>query len=123
MNKNKGITLIEVMIALAILAISLGAIVKVTSQSVSNLNYVQNKTIAHWVALNTLADMHAGRIADIRADSRHIGTEQMLAQSWQWELELNAAPQSPEILQAHIAVYLSGYDKPIETLTDYITTP
>lgn len=126
MNKNEGFTLIEVMIALVILAISLATIVKVTNQSVYNLSYVQNKTVAHWVELNVLADMHAGRIADIHSGSRHTGTEQMLANTWQWQLELNAVAESPEILQANIAVYLSGHDRPIEQLTDYIqdmTTP
>ena len=123
MNNNKGFTLIEVMIALVILAISLAAIVKVTSQSVYSLSHVQNKTIAHWVALNALADMHAGRIAGIQSGSRYTGTEQMLAQTWQWELELSAAAQSPEILQANITVYLSGHDRPIEALSDYINMP
>jgi len=123
MNKNKGFTLIEVLIALVILAISLAAIVKVTNQSVYNLTYVQNKTISHWVALNVLADMHAGRIADIYSGSRHSGSQEMLAHTWQWQLELNPVEESPQILQASIAVYLSGYDRPIEKLTDYMTLP
>lgn len=121
MNKNIGFTLIEVMIALVILAISLAAVVKVTSQSISNLEYVQNKTIAHWVALNVLADMHAGRIADIHSGSRYNGIEQILAHSLEWQLQLSAVEQSQDILQACLTVYLSGHETPIEALIDYIS--
>jgi general secretion pathway protein I len=59
-NKSAGFTLIEVLIALAILSISLTAIIKSTSQNIKDTIYLQDKTIANWVAMNALNEARLG---------------------------------------------------------------
>lgn len=61
MNPKKGFTLIEVLIALMILAISLTAIVKASSTDISNTNYLKNKALANLVTIEAfeLIKMHA----------------------------------------------------------------
>lgn len=49
-NCNKGFTLIEVLIALAILSISLTALVKASSSDIEDTFYLKNKTLAYLVA-------------------------------------------------------------------------
>lgn len=61
-NKRAGFTLIEVLIALAILSISLTAIIKATSQNIKDTAYLQEKTLALWVGLNELNEARAGYI-------------------------------------------------------------
>ncbi|CAK0769413.1 general secretion pathway protein I [Gammaproteobacteria bacterium] len=51
-----GFTLIEVLIALAILAIALGAAVKGISDYANNAAYLRDRTLAHWVAMNQVAE-------------------------------------------------------------------
>ena len=46
----RGFTLIEVLVATAIIAIALGAIIHSASLGVANLTYLRDKTFAHWVA-------------------------------------------------------------------------
>jgi len=55
-----GFTLLEVMVALLILAIALTAIIKTASDSASSVSALKNKTAAHWVATNTLASIELG---------------------------------------------------------------
>ena len=55
-----GFTLIEVLIALVIIAIAMTAIVVTLSESVRNIGRVQQKMAAHWVALNVIAELQAG---------------------------------------------------------------
>jgi len=50
-NKQSGFTLLEVMVALLVVAVSLGGAVKVIANAASNSTRMNNKTFANWVAL------------------------------------------------------------------------
>ena len=53
-DSEQGFTLLEIMVALAVLAISLGAIIKVAAESASTISYLRERTIASWVAANKI---------------------------------------------------------------------
>lgn len=56
--KNQhGMTLLEVMLALVILASAGIAVMQAASQALSNQSYLQQKTFAMWVASNRLAEL------------------------------------------------------------------
>ncbi len=55
-----GLTLIEVLIALAIVGIAMTAIIKATSQNIRSTAYLQNKLIAMWVGQQVSNEMLAG---------------------------------------------------------------
>ena len=83
MKKNGGFTLIEVLIALMILALSLTAIVKATSSDISNTAYLKEKALANLVAIE------ARQLIQLRAIAfNNNKTEQktMLANNtWFWQ--------------------------------------
>lgn len=54
-NNSHGFTLIEVLLALAIISIALTALLKVTSQNVENTKRLKDKAISHWVAMQGVA--------------------------------------------------------------------
>ena len=63
MKKNKvGFTLIEVLIALMIIAIALAATVRATNDSIRATIHVRNTTIAHYVAMNVLSQIQMGLV-------------------------------------------------------------
>ncbi len=57
-REQSGFTLIEVMVALTIIAISLGALISSSGSQASSASYLKQKTLAHWVALNELAQLN-----------------------------------------------------------------
>ena len=50
-----GFTLLEVVVALAIVSIVLAAAVKSVGSYASNVSYLRDRTLAHWVAMNQVA--------------------------------------------------------------------
>ena len=57
MKRNKGMTLLEVMLALVILATSGLAVMQAASQALNNQSYLQQKTFAMWIASNRIAEL------------------------------------------------------------------
>jgi general secretion pathway protein I len=55
-----GFTLLEVLVALAVLAIAMGAIINAATQSIASTAYLRDQTFASWVALNQVNEQIAG---------------------------------------------------------------
>jgi len=55
MRRVRGFTLIEVLVALAIVAIGMAAVMGALSSSAGTVSYLRDKTFAQWVALNRIA--------------------------------------------------------------------
>lgn len=53
----RGFTLLEVMVALAVVAIALAALVRGGSQSAVTAAHLRDKSFAHWVAMNRVAEL------------------------------------------------------------------
>jgi len=81
-NKKNGFTLLEVMIALFIVAISLGGVIKVMGNAASNSSRLSNRTFAQWVALNQIAKIQISKEwPDYGASD---GKDEMASQEWRW---------------------------------------
>jgi general secretion pathway protein I len=88
MKQNQaGFTLIEVLIALAILAIALVAVIKVSGQGVNATAHLRSKIAAHQVAMNILAEMQVGMI-NIANQDKQEGTSKMLGNTWRWHAKV-----------------------------------
>ncbi|MEO8064957.1 MAG: type II secretion system minor pseudopilin GspI [Pseudomonadota bacterium] len=86
----RGFTLIEVLIALAIVAMSVGALLGTLTSAASNISYLRDKTLAEWVALNRLAEI---RTAVLMPDKgKRAGNTVMGGMRWQWEQEVVELP-------------------------------
>ena len=55
-RRARGFTLIEVLVALAIVAIGMAAVLGTLTSSASTVIYMKDRTIAQWIALNHIAD-------------------------------------------------------------------
>ena len=58
LKKQLGLTLIEVMIALAIFAVAALSIVNTAGEHIRSLSYLEQKNIALWIANNHLTQLH-----------------------------------------------------------------
>ncbi|WP_188883546.1 type II secretion system minor pseudopilin GspI, partial [Alicyclobacillus cellulosilyticus] len=82
-----GFTLIEVLLALAVLAIALTALLKATSQDVNYTQRIKERTISHWVAMQGVSAIQLGLIT-IPAGQPITEVTSMLNQNWYWRAQL-----------------------------------
>lgn len=117
---NKGFTLIEVLIALAILAISLTAIVKATSSDIDGTIRLKDTTISSLVAGNAVHMIQLGVINFGATGQALSQVTTMLGEKWYWRAELQNTA-SANIKKLIISVRKKA-DKPIITrLQAYLT--
>ncbi len=77
-----GFTLIEVMVALTIIALSLGALLSTSGAQANSAGYLKQKTLAHWVAVNELTQIRiSGTFPDIGEKK---GSTKMANFEWYW---------------------------------------
>ena len=103
MKKSLGFTLIEVLIALAILSISLTAIVKATSSDISNNDYLKNKALANLVAIEAseLIKLNAISYRGSNAEQKtHLANK-----NWYW-IASKQRTKNKSIYQVNISVNL-----------------
>lgn len=62
LKRQGGMTLLEVMLALVIMATSGVAVMNAASGALNNQAYLQNKTFALWVASNSLTELKLQKI-------------------------------------------------------------
>lgn len=92
-TRQRGFTLIEVLIALAILALTMPALFYSISTFTNRAMQYQEKTYAQWVALNKVAEMRLQ--TNWPAVGKSSGESDMAGQSWHWQTEVkNTADQN-----------------------------
>ena len=99
---NKGFTLIEVLLALAVISISLTALMRATAQDVSYMQRIKDRSIAHLVAMNGVSMIQLGLI-ESKVGTEGTQSTTMLSQKWYWRHKLQATPQ-PLVKQIIITV-------------------
>ncbi len=121
-SKAKGFTLLEVMVALAVLAISLGALSKGVSNYLGNASYLQDRTLATWVAEDRITELQILQ-AWPKADTTK-GSVQMAGREWYWVQTVTTVEGRPEIRQVRMQVLEHPDDKhPLATLISLIGQP
>lgn len=116
--KTSGFTLIEVLIALLIIAIALAAVIKTTNDSVRTSIHVRNTMVAHWVAMNLLSSIHTGTITLPASGHPIYGTSKMLHQSWQWAMV--ADPSIKIVGSERVQVRVGLKNKVITSVSGFI---
>jgi general secretion pathway protein I len=104
-----GFTLVEVLVALAIVALGLGALLATTTESVRASSYLREKTLAQWIALNRITE--ARLEGQPPADEDMSGDLEYAGETWRWELKTIKTPVSGIVrLEARAARAESAQD-------------
>ena len=123
--RARGFTLIEVLIALTIVALSAGALLGAVTSSASNVIYLKEKTLAEWVALNRLTEV---RIAvDMPVEGRRKGNTTMAGMRWEWEEEVTELPLVEGLFRVDVRAHATGElvddSKPVQQSSSQTVTP
>ncbi len=106
-DHQSGLTLIEVLVALAIIAIALTAIIKSTSENIRGTAYLQDKTIAMYVAEQVLNEKRLGLLPQITSTMNN--QTEMLGKTWYWQVEENTT-NNPRIKKETVKVFRHSPD-------------
>jgi general secretion pathway protein I len=116
-NKYRGFTLVEVLIALAILAIALAATMRATSMATVTAQTVKMKTYATWVAENRLAEITALQI--FPSVGMQNGETMMAGIAYKWTQTTNETPNK-DFRKVEMAVSLPNETQKVSVLVSYV---
>ncbi|HVA54438.1 MAG TPA: type II secretion system minor pseudopilin GspI [Gammaproteobacteria bacterium] len=117
----RGFTLMEVLIALAVLAIGMIAVIGTAGTSTRLAAELKDETFAHWVAMNELTRLR------LAASWPDVGTQKgeadMAGQQWHWQATISTT-SDPDLLRADIDVSNAlAPDTVVSSLTGFIGRP
>lgn len=120
-TSSGGFTLIEVLVSLAILAIALSALVKSSGETTSNMEYLRDKTFAHWAAMNKAAEIQINEVWASTGKSN--GSIEMASREWHWTMKVETTPDK-SIRKFLLEIRKDpDEDSPISTLTGFMSKP
>jgi general secretion pathway protein I len=112
-QNHSGFSLLEVLVAVAILGIALFAVIRSTGQASHTSGYLQEKVSASFLCANLLAQAQLGLIK-----SPGSGEATLLNTSFHWETQLEKLPSDSDSI-AKITVRVFRNNKPLATLNLY----
>lgn len=101
---STGFTLIEVLVALMIIAIALGGAVKVMGSASVNASILSQRTFAQWVGLNQLTKVKLAGTWLKTGESN--GEVEMAQQKWIWVQKV-IKTEIDDVNRLEVTVYLS----------------
>lgn len=104
-SKQKGFTLIEVMVALAIFAIAGGAVLKATFEHLRSLSSLEELTFATWVANNQMTEATLRSQIQWPLKNNQKGKVELAGKQWFWKQEIKKT-QDASLHQVTIIVAL-----------------
>ena len=113
-GNSTGFSLIEALVALAVLAIATVGLIGAVEQHIDSTRAMELRSAAMWVAENRLAELGVGAAAGDRVT--------MLDTNWTVAVT-ERATADPEIVRVRIAVTREGDKTPTATLDGFLDRP
>lgn len=111
----------EVLVSLAVLAIALSALVKSSGENTSNMEYLRDKTFAHWAAMNKATELRVNKTWASTGNSN--GSAKMASREWHWTMKVEATPDKA-IRKYFLEIRKDSHDdNPIARLTGFMNNP
>ncbi len=117
-KNNQGFTLLEVIIAIAIVSIAVISVFNAAGRSVDATTGADNRLVANWIAANALAEARLktvdGQLA-LTNESIEMGGRQ-----WRYEMEATDS-SNPSVALVDVRVFISNEQSSIVVLSGYIS--
>jgi len=100
-ESQRGFTLLEVMVALAVIVFSLAAVIKTVTSTTSNTIHIRDKTFAYWVAQNQLAEIELTTGSPKKGFTD--GEEELAGLTWHWTRKIEGT-EDPDTNRVEVSV-------------------
>lgn len=118
---QQGMTLLEVMVALVIFAITGTAIMKAATEHLNGVGQIEEITFASYVANNRLTQAHLESTWPPKNNQR--GSQEMAGRSWYWQQQV-LATNDKDLRAIEVSVGLDPqYGSSIISVTTYLAKP
>ena len=108
---DSGFSLIEALVALAVLAIATVGLMRAVESHIDSARALERRTAAMWVAENRLAELEAGIAGPVRVE--------MMGQAWTIATTRQRTAD-PEITRVRIAVTAANESSPLASLDGFV---
>ena len=116
----RGFTLVEVMVALTIVAFSLTAIAASMNQMIDAANTMRERTYASWIAQNKIAEI---RLSNVQPEVTTTTGDVTYANSeWTWRAVVSESGIE-NFYRLDVSVSHAGSDYEIRTVTGFVGEP
>ena len=111
-----GFTLIEVLIALAVVALALLGLTRVAALQVRDFDALRERTFAGWVAANVLEETRLA--SSLPSTGRSDGRVEFAARSWRWTRDVSTTPD-PSVRRVDVRVFEGEAKEPVASLSGF----
>ncbi|MCC6301955.1 MAG: type II secretion system minor pseudopilin GspI [Gammaproteobacteria bacterium] len=120
-SRARGFTLLEILVALAVIAIALAAIVGETVQRLGNAARLTDRTLAHWVAMNRITEQQLSN--EWPAVGITTGSAELADREWFWTLKVSGT-EDADVRRLDLEVRADkGAERPDSTAIAYLEHP
>ena len=120
-GRRAGFTLVEILVALAVVAVALTAAMRALAQAAEGAGTLKARTLAMWVAQNRLATVRLGD--ELPAAGRRSGRAAQANLDFVWTETVGGTP-NPAFRRVDVEVAESGApDYVLARLTGYVARP
>lgn len=117
MRRARGFTLVEILVAVAVLGVAMGAILSGMARYADNAGALREKTVALWVAHNRLTEI--GLQSGWPEIGNSDGDLEMAGIEWRWEVTVAETPD-PRVRRVDITVRPKGGTGAAAALSSFV---
>lgn len=119
-SKSRGFTLVEVMVALLIVALALPALLMRIGGMATAAGHTRDVALAHWVAENKLQEIYlTQRLQGVVPRGRQADDAQMAGETWDWQTETEET-ELPGLLRLRVRVRMQGAEENLVELSGFL---
>ena len=120
--ESSGFTLVEVMVALAIVAIAVPALLFALFQQLDGTEYLRDRSIASWIATDRMSELRLVVAKQGAVPKGELLGETRLAErDWYWWIEQQAT-EIPGFIRVDVKVSIEAErTQPLHVLTAFVT--
>jgi len=116
MTRARGFTLLEVLIALAVVALALLALTRTATLQIRDFDALRERTLAGWVAANVLAETRLA--APLPPTGRSDGHVEFASRQWRWTRDVSTTAD-PEVRRIDIQVFAGDEKDPTGNISGF----